>query len=606
MESRHPKLQPTTTACLSPSSPPPTHPPMPTAADLEAAIAGLHAKKQRLRETFHRLVACSPVPIAFRWEDLDAHLSSLQSSIALQLRQLQLRAASAANGPTTAVEQPEEDPESSVRRGARRMEEHGSSADEREEREVGPSSDREGEEEGVDDEDAFPLELSASPRQGEAETSTAEEDEASVNPSAEQEASEDELDEARRPRPAGATGGGGGESASALARAIAAGCAAMDASALVDALRLNGRSRFRARRAFLPALLGAADPHGLVLRAVGGFLAAAEPKTDRSWANCVALLDCVPHLATPPAGTLEQAERLARAWKEMVARPGAGSCSDMGRLAGWGLFTFLVSYGVVLEFDAGEIIRLFGDLPRNETNACVELCKRLGLIEKMADSISHLIEDGRPHDAVRLAHALDLTHKYSPICIMYEFLEKAKMTAQEIPNKESDSLESLNQAVAKKINALILSWTAVDECNIDSNHRDSIKAEITQLLHIYADKQRSLAGVSACSSDSHQLQNTQPEKQQQQQQPQPQQQGCGRANFMARQRNKNRKRDLRMKRQRNPQEQQQQKYNKRPRFSSYSGIRGVPFADRISPRQDFDPCDHPRPRPASIPPPKPE
>jgi hypothetical protein len=66
-----------------------------------------------------------------------------------------------------------------------------------------------------------------------------------------------------------------------------------------------------------------------------------------------------------------------------------------------------------------------------------------------------------------------------------------------------------NHDMARNVNALMLAWTAVDECNIDSVHRNNIKKEISQLLHKYADKQRSLAGVPAFLSTLHQQHNLQ-------------------------------------------------------------------------------------------------
>uniref|UniRef100_M8ARG8 Uncharacterized protein n=1 Tax=Aegilops tauschii TaxID=37682 RepID=M8ARG8_AEGTA len=60
-------------------------------ADLEAAIAALPGKKQRLRESFHRLVACAPphVQLPFTWHDIDAYVSSLHSSLSLRFRRMQ-------------------------------------------------------------------------------------------------------------------------------------------------------------------------------------------------------------------------------------------------------------------------------------------------------------------------------------------------------------------------------------------------------------------------------------------------------------------------------------------------------------------------------------
>ena len=182
---------------------------------------------------------------------------------------------------------------------------------------------------------------------------------------------------------------GGGET-SALTRAVAAACANMDPSALVDALCLSGRSSLRA---FLPALLGAPDPHVLLVRAVGGFLdlASAGPGRDASewWANCVALIECAPRLAAPSADALAQAKRLAGHWKEMVvAGPAGAGGRGIGGMAGWGLLTFIASYNIVPEFDADEIVRLFDNIAPQVKDNCVELCKRLGLIVKMTSTCS--------------------------------------------------------------------------------------------------------------------------------------------------------------------------------------------------------------------------
>ncbi|CAD6205768.1 unnamed protein product [Miscanthus lutarioriparius] len=337
-------------------------------------------------------------------------------------------------------------------------------------------------------------------------------EEAAVNANAARECREDEAEEGEWLQHPHAAGGG---ETSALTRAVAAACANMDPSALVDVLRLSGRSSLRA---FLPVLLGAPDPHALLVRAVGGFLDLASAPLGRDtsewWANCVALIECAPRLVAPSPDALAQAKRLAGHWKEMVvAGPAGAGGRDIGGMAGWGLLTFIASYSIAPEFDADEIIRLFDNIAPQVKDNCVELCKRLGLIGKMngtssststlndeftcliskAQFINHFIENGQPLDAIRLAYTFSLTDKYPPLTIMNDYVVNAKKTAEDILSKESYTLESLNQAMAKKVDALIFSWSAVDGCDIDSVQRNSIKAEITQLLHKYANKQQSLA-----------------------------------------------------------------------------------------------------------------
>ncbi|CAN6304412.1 unnamed protein product [Urochloa humidicola] len=618
---------------------------MATQAELKEAVAALRGKRRRLREAFDRLAACAPVPVPFRWEDLDAHLASVAARFGHF--ELELDSLDAAAGPDATcdpVEHLEEDEERRGERGALEVGE-GSNAEEGEEsrnasmdqergEEEGkargascahPDRDREGDEAGNEEAQVAAIEASpehdveaaeGDPRQGDDDIEMVkEEGEDAANANADQYGFDDEPEEGELPRPHATAAVGGGEAPPTSAAAAA------DASALAGLLCLSGQSSLRARREFLPKLLAAADPHALLLRAVGGFLAASAPhKTNRFWENCVALIECAPRLAAPSAGAIVMADGVARDWKEMVlGKP--RSCGEMmSRMAGWGLLTFLASYNIVLEFDADEITRLFGNLAPQTKNTCLDLCERLGLIEKMNDSINHFIENGQPLDAIRLTHTFNLTHKYPPLTIMKDYIENAKKTAEDILSKESYTLESLNQAIAKNVNALIFSWSAIDGCNIDPAHRNSIKAEITHLLHKYANKKQSLAGVSAFISSTRQLHNVQDEyqeqiqmslEQQQQQRPQELQQipeeeqrhqkpqdmqqqhpqnqqeqgwACQRRKGR-KQSNKNRTRKQRR--------QRQQEWNKRPRLSSHvrPGIHnqcGQPFS--VTRRAPFTAC----------------
>lgn len=194
--------------------------------------------------------------------------------------------------------------------------------------------------------------------------------------------------------------------------------------------------------------------------------------------------------------------------------------------------------------------------------------------------------------------------------------------------------------MAKNVNALIFSWSAIHGCNIDPDHRNSIKEEITQLLHKYANKQRSLADVSTFMSNTHQQHNFQEQHQQQmpleerqeqklqrlqetpeeeqqllQQKPQEmqqqhpqnrQEQGWVWQNPRGRkQNNKNRKRTQRR--------QKRQEKNKRPRLSSYirpgihnqhgqpfSGFRRAPFTARTRPLPYLDPYDRSPPQRTNV------
>ncbi|KAF0922075.1 hypothetical protein E2562_024648 [Oryza meyeriana var. granulata] len=419
MATNSPKPQPTPSPPPSPHPPAPSPFPVPTAgmtmAELEAAIAVLTAKKQRLREAFDSLVVCSPIRIPFRWDHIDAHVSSIQSFIAARFRQLQALQPAAAVGtamaiPTTAsclertvehlvdvVEVQEPHVEHHVDEGngggegglrekgcldveaeeeENRMVEVASEAPNGEEEEkekmgepinVSPNEEIHGKCTNAKD----AMEMSADKDDGETKTAAAA-----------------ELEVAIYPIPA-FTGGGGAEASAR--RSLAAACANMDSSSLACILCLSGSSCIIfTRRHFFPALLGAPEPQVLVVRAVRDLLAGTEPIEDSVWESCVELLSCVPKLAVAlSADTLEQANLLAKDWKEMIAS------KNLGRLAVWGLFNFLVSYNIVLDFDVEEIIHFFGILPDNKTESCISLCKYLGMMHKMAGCCSLPLTDRR-------------------------------------------------------------------------------------------------------------------------------------------------------------------------------------------------------------------
>uniref|UniRef100_R7W740 FRIGIDA-like protein n=1 Tax=Aegilops tauschii TaxID=37682 RepID=R7W740_AEGTA len=552
--------------------------------ELEAAIAALPAKKQRLRESFDRLLAASPIPIPFTWADVDAHISSLQSSIARRFRLLQAHQAAALRttaehqrqhhvrgkgqdsseeeeedggrpnrapldlnageegeqgGAEMAIEaspdqydaveegeaspglepeeveaflglepEEEEEEEKDGERAKRApsdlnageegeqgrvelaIEGSADQYDAIEEGEASPGLEPEEEEDGgrakrapsdlTDEEEGeqgrVEVAIEASPDQDDAvaegEASPDQDDavedwEASPGLEPEEEEEEEEEEEtilgaypshrhgetkekapssSPTPDPAGGAGGAGGWN-------LAAARADRDASLLADMLYWGNKRSLRARRQFLPALLCAAEPHALVVGAVRDFLARTEPKSDKNWENCASLLCCVPSLRAEPSAATSGSGPAG--WRRTGGRLSSASLKAAGTSAGspYGAFCSFLPHPVDHLTENGQPV----------------------------DAINQLIENGKLLDAIKLAHDLNLTDKYPPLSLMNDYVEKAKKTAQEILSREG-SPDSLNQAMAKQVNALIMSWRAVDE-HVDVAHRTGIKAEITQLLH---------------------------------------------------------------------------------------------------------------------------
>lgn len=376
-------------------------------AELEAAIAALPAKKQHLRDSFDRLVASAPIPIPFNWDDLDAHISSLQSSIDVRFRQLQGLQHSALTTTGPAEHQGKEDQESHVEHP---MRDQGQDSNEEEgERTNRAPSDLNDEEEQEREEEPIEVYLDQVYEvEGEAikassgpEPEDDEEEAIDASPGLGLKEENENAKEAMEAPSASRSNGVmkekewgcpiipdfasvGGAAEAAVRRDLVAASVNMDTSTMAEILCWRNKRCLRARRHFLPALRGCPEPHAFVVGAIRDFLARAEPKGDKQWENCSWLLCCVRKLtAEPSVGTLEHAYRLAEDWKEMIGKP--ESCKDLGRLAIFGLFGFLVSYNIALEFDASEIIHHVGNIPRHRKQNCIELCNRLGLIHKMTE-----------------------------------------------------------------------------------------------------------------------------------------------------------------------------------------------------------------------------
>ncbi|TVU46289.1 hypothetical protein EJB05_05815 [Eragrostis curvula] len=182
-------------------------------------------------------------------------------------------------------------------------------------------------------------------------------------------------------------------------------------------------------------------------------------------------------------------------------------------LGAWGLLYFLMSYNIVSEFDSSKIIRLFGMVPRHmQKKNTIELCKGLGISDRITDLIDYLIGKGQHLDVFHLANVFNLTDKYPLLSLLRGYIETAKQTSVEIQSKSLLSLlEDIHQSVKDRSKQELISaipkettnlWVAhhlVEKKITDSSQRSIIMAEIKVLLNGYARKKN---GAKACTSNS--------------------------------------------------------------------------------------------------------
>uniref|UniRef100_A0A0E0GQ73 FRIGIDA-like protein n=1 Tax=Oryza nivara TaxID=4536 RepID=A0A0E0GQ73_ORYNI len=252
----------------------------------------------------------------------------------------------------------------------------------------------------------------------------------------------------------------------------------------------------------------APDAAALVLQVVQGFLLSKKMKTTKVWGNCVGLIRCLPAVnASLSSDTMKKAKQLAKDWKEMI--DSTGSSRDVLNLSSWGLLYFLISYNIVSEFSVDEIFCIFGTLSRKQQKKnCIELCKGLGLVNRITDLIDYLIGNGQQLEALLLTQAFNLIDKYTPLSLLKGYVERAKQNALDIINMNSPR-KSLSQLITKEVDSLMVAQNIVQQQITDFNVRSGMLAEMKKLLDQYATKRSSGDACSASTSNSEQQQQQQ-------------------------------------------------------------------------------------------------
>nr|TKV92685.1 hypothetical protein SEVIR_9G176100v2 [Setaria viridis] len=173
----------------------------------------------------------------------------------------------------------------------------------------------------------------------------------------------------------------------------------------------------------------APDPAALVLQVVKLFLSSKKFKCAKVWLKCVRLI-CWLSMASvkPSADTTEEAQMVAKDWKEMIN--GKDSCGELDLQAAWGLLQFLISYNIVSEFSSHEIICIFAMVHhKNNKKNTVKLCEDLGLTDRITDLIDYMIGNGQHIEAFRMVQAFSLEDTYPLHSLLEGLIKKVIQTS---------------------------------------------------------------------------------------------------------------------------------------------------------------------------------
>ncbi|XP_021907533.1 FRIGIDA-like protein 3 [Carica papaya] len=282
-------------------------------------------------------------------------------------------------------------------------------------------------------------------------------------------------------------------------------CIEMDSDGLHKFISEN-RKNLAALKEEIPfALKAAASPAGIVLDSLEGFYHMELPNVDgKKDANllglrrtCIMLMECLSILlmsldrASVVAVISEEIKRRAKAiaeeWKPKLEALDM-EASNGNSLEAHAFLQLLDTFQIASDFDEEQLSRLIPMVSRRRQTA--DLCRSLGLSEKMPGVIEVLVNGGRQIDAVNLAFAFELTEQFSPVPLLKSYLKEARRaSSQGKPGNASPTAQ--NDVSERELTALKAVIKCIEEHNLEEQYPvDPLQKKVLQLEKAKADKKR--------------------------------------------------------------------------------------------------------------------
>ncbi|KAE8038028.1 hypothetical protein FH972_010575 [Carpinus fangiana] len=282
-------------------------------------------------------------------------------------------------------------------------------------------------------------------------------------------------------------------------------CKGMDSKGL-HAFISDNRKNLAAIREEIPlALKAAANPAHLVLDSLEGFyhmeVSNLDGKKDSSLLGlrrtCIMLMECLsflltsPYLVSVPAIISEdvkmQAKEIAEEWKPKLDVLDLDA-SNGNSLEAHAFLQLLETFGIASDFNEEELSRLIPMVSRRRQTA--DLCRSLGLSEKMPGVIEVLVNSGRQIDAVNLAFAFELTEQFSPVPLLKSYLKEARKASSPVKSGNS-SPTAQNEVNERELTALKAVIRCIEEHKLEQQFPvDPLQKRVLLLEKAKADKKR--------------------------------------------------------------------------------------------------------------------
>ncbi|XP_051125107.1 truncated FRIGIDA-like protein 1 [Andrographis paniculata] len=277
-------------------------------------------------------------------------------------------------------------------------------------------------------------------------------------------------------------------------------CENMDGLGLRDYVIDRPKERAAIRSELADAFKHAPDPGSMVLDALDGFWDVKNAVLSRSQTACVALMEELMRSGVEiNALARDRAMAMVMAWKGRMGpqQSGNGGNGDDEVKEGAGLerlgyLQLLATYRLFVDgrFDVNELIDCVVLSARYRQT--VDLCRILGLEEKVSDIIQRLISNSQQLIALKFVFEFGLTDKYPPVPLLKAFVMESCKSAHAVRKAGKSSRQSLNDAAMKEISALKSAIKCIEDHGLEHEYpKNELVARVVALEKEKADRKRS-------------------------------------------------------------------------------------------------------------------
>ncbi|KAJ1399385.1 Frigida-like [Sesbania bispinosa] len=280
-------------------------------------------------------------------------------------------------------------------------------------------------------------------------------------------------------------------------------CKEMDAAGLHKFISDNRKNLATIREEIPHALRAAPNAAHLVLDSLEGFysmeVSSLDIKKDANLLGlrrtCIMLMECLSDFLTNSDcvsnvisdDIKDRAKAIAEGWKPRLDALDMDA-SNGNSLEAHAFLQLLASFDIASGFNEEELSRLIPVVSRRRQTA--DLCRCLGLSEKMPGVIEVLVNSGRQIDAVNLAFAFGLTEQFSPVSLLKSYLKDARKSCSPVKSVNSSPTAQI-EVNERELIALKAVIKCIEEHKLDEQYPlDPLMKRVAQLEKAKADKKR--------------------------------------------------------------------------------------------------------------------